>query len=137
MSKIQTHRLTRTGDSSPCDPADKGEAPKVKVGQQPCQRLSVEHLIISTILGPQAIYLEGLSQAISELKKPSVEKIKQRRGLSGGGHHLRAWMVDGAVEAISIFILVRFSVDYLLSTSGGAISTNRGYLHLLITLGKP
>lgn len=38
----RSHRFMRPGDSPACDPADEGEATKVKLGQRSCRRLSVK-----------------------------------------------------------------------------------------------
>ncbi|TWW58487.1 hypothetical protein D4764_06G0000170 [Takifugu flavidus] len=56
-----SHHFRRPGDSPPCDPADKGETPQLKLGERPCQRLSARSL------------------ASSELKKPSGQTSSKRR----------------------------------------------------------
>lgn len=61
-----SHRFMRPGDKSPCDPANKGEALKVKLGQQ----LSSDHPDHEHANGPQGLYFQTLSPAFSELKKP-------------------------------------------------------------------
>lgn len=76
LPTIQTFTLTRPEYSSPCDPADKGEAPRLKLGQRPFERLSRDRPDRWHANGPRVLYFQALPTASLDVKKPSGKEAK-------------------------------------------------------------